>query len=77
MGRLGWLTYKHEDDLEDSAGLISTPVGIAKECSDKGEDVDGACPFADVVGCIRIVPLQHPRQEQNQVDVHPKECKCC
>ncbi|RWW84076.1 hypothetical protein BHE74_00007328 [Ensete ventricosum] len=71
MGRLGWITYKHEDDLEDSAGLISTPVGVAKECSDKGEDVDGACPFAHVVGCIRIVPLQHPRQEQDQVDSDP------
>ena len=68
-------THNYEDDLEDGTGLVSSPVGVAEEGAHKGEDVDSARPFADIVSCIRVVLLQDSRQEQDQVHANPEECQ--
>lgn len=55
-----FLTYDDKDDLEDGAGFVSAPVGIAEEGADEGEDVNGSGPFADAVGGVGIVLLKNP-----------------
>lgn len=55
--------------MEDGAGDVAAPVGVAHEGADEGEDVDGAGPFADAVGRLGVVLVEHPPEEHHQV--HP------
>ena len=67
------LTYGDEDDLEDGAGLVSTPVRVAEKGTNEREEIDGARPFANAVRCVSVALLHHPRQEEHQVDPHAEE----
>ena len=60
-------SYGKEDELEDDAGLVSSPVGVSDEGTDDGEDVGSATPVADVVGGISIVQAHHHPHEGYQV----------
>lgn len=70
----GLVTYNDKDDLKDGTSFVSSPIGITEESTNKGEDVDSASPFADIVGCISIVLAYHTSQEQHQVHSYPEEC---
>ena len=59
------VTYDDKDDLKNCTSLVSSPVGITKESTDKREDVDRSGPFANVISSIGVALLQNPCQEQN------------
>ena len=67
------VSYRHVDDLEDGAGDVTAPVGVAEEGADEREDVDGAGPLADVVGRLGVVLVEHPPQEHHQVHTDAEE----
>jgi hypothetical protein len=62
--------YREEDELEDGAGLVSSPVGVADEGPDDGEDVGGAGPVVGLVGGVGVVQPHDHRHERHQVGPH-------
>ena len=69
----GVLTYNDKDDLKDGTSFVSTPVGVAEEGPEEGEDVDGSSPFANIISSISIVLLQNPCKKQHQVHSNAEE----
>ena len=63
-------SYGEEDELEDDAGLVSSPVGVGDDGADDGEDVGGAGPVAHILGSVGVVELHHHPHEGHQVDAH-------
>lgn len=67
-------TYDDEDALKDGTSLVSSPVRVTEECTNKREYVDRPSPFADAVRRVGIVLLQHSGEEQHQIHSYSKKC---
>lgn len=69
------VTYNDEDGLENGTGLVSSPVRVAEEGANEGEEIDSASPFAYIVGRFGIVLSHNSSQKQDQVHPHPEKCQ--
>lgn len=69
------ITYNDKDGLEDGTSFVPSPVRVTEEGAKQRENIDGACPFADIICRVSIVLPHNPSQKQYQVDSYPKKCQ--